>query len=52
MLSRRIGSATAPVAPSTTGSSCPSGTAVTCTLKVSWADGNGSFIVTGTRRSG
>jgi prepilin-type N-terminal cleavage/methylation domain-containing protein len=51
-LSRRIGSASAPTAPSTTGSGCAAGSSVTCTLSVTWSDGSGNFTVTGTRRAG
>jgi prepilin-type N-terminal cleavage/methylation domain-containing protein len=50
--SRRLGSASAPAAPSTAGSTCPTGSAAMCTLKVTWGDGNGNFTLTGTRRAG
>lgn len=46
------GSATAPTSPTAAGSSCSSGAAVTCTLNFAWPDGQGSFALTGTRRTG
>ena len=49
---RRLGATRARSAPSTAGSSCASGAAVTCRLSITWADGNGSFTLAGTRRAG
>lgn len=50
---RRLGSATAKTAPTTSGSICASGTGVRCTLAVTWTDGDGGgFRLSGTRRSG
>ena len=51
-VSRRIGSATATSIPDSTGSSCASGAGVTCTLKLTWNDNDGSFVLSGTRRAG
>ena len=49
---RRIGSAAATAVPNSTGSTCPSGAGVTCTLKLTWNDNQGSFVLSGTRRAG
>ena len=49
---RRIGSAAADATPSSTGSTCPSGSGVTCTLQLTWNDSDGSFVLSGTRRAG